>query len=89
MDAAEAALAAADSLIGYEQQQGDIGKEALARWQKIVTLKNYSLTEQQAVEAKIQMEWFRKQYRWSGFVNTNSGTAIIVPGNSGPMPSVH
>ena len=33
MDAAEVALAAADSLIGYEQQQGDVGKEALARWQ--------------------------------------------------------
>ena len=46
-DAAEAALAAADSLIDYEQQQGDVGKEALAR------------------------------------------STIIVPGNSGPMPSVH
>ena len=69
-DAAEAALAAADSLIGYEQQQGDIGKEALARWQKIVTLKNYSLTEQQAVEAKIQMEWFRKHKQWDCYYRT-------------------
>ena len=69
-DAAEAALAAADSLIGYEQQQGDIGKEALARWQKIVTLKNCSLTEQQAVEAKIQMEWFRKHKQWDCYYRT-------------------
>lgn len=69
-EAAEAALTAADQQIAHEQQQGDVEKEGLARWQKIVTLKNFSLTEQQAVEAKTQMEWFRKNSQWDYFYRT-------------------
>lgn len=63
-DAAEAALVAADQQIAYEQQQGNVEKEGQARWQKIVTLKNFSLTEMQAAEAEVQMGWFRKHGQW-------------------------
>lgn len=43
---------------------GDIENEAKVRWQKIVTLKNYAMTKQQAEEAGVQMEWFRKHHQW-------------------------
>ncbi len=69
-DAAEAALVAADQQIAYEQQQGNVEKEGQARWQKIVTLKNFSLTEMQAAEAKVQMEWFRKHGQWDYYYRT-------------------
>ena len=68
--AAEAALVAADQQIAYEQQQGNVEKEGQARWQKIVTLKNFSLTEMQAAEAKVQMEWFRKHGQWDYYYRT-------------------
>lgn len=55
---------AADQQIAYEQQQGNVEKEGQARWQKIVTLKNFSLTEMQAAEAEVQMGWFRKHGQW-------------------------
>jgi len=69
-DAAEAALVAADQQIAYEQQQGNVEKEGQARWQKIVTLKNFSLTEMQAAEAKVQMGWFRKHGQWDYYYRT-------------------
>lgn len=69
-DAAEAALVAADQQIAYEQQQGNVEKEGQARWQKIVTLKNFSLTEMQAAEAEVQMEWFRKHGQWDYYYRT-------------------
>ena len=61
---------AADQQIAYEQQQGNVEKEGQARWQKIVTLKNFSLTEMQAAEAKVQMEWFRKHGQWDYYYRT-------------------
>lgn len=61
---------AADQQIAYEQQQGNVEKEGQARWQKIVTLKNFSLTELQAAEAKVQMEWFRKHGQWDYYYRT-------------------
>lgn len=69
-DAAEAALVAADQQIAYEQQQGNVEKEGQARWQKIVTLKNFSLTEMQAAEAEVQMGWFRKHGQWDYYYRT-------------------
>ena len=69
-EAAKAALARADRQIADEQQKGDIEKEGLARWQKIVTLKNFSLTEAQADEAEIQMEWFRRHHQWDYYYRT-------------------
>ena len=69
-DAAEAALVAADQQIAYEQQQGNVEKEGQARWQKIVTLKNFSLTEMQAAEANVQMGWFRKHGQWDYYYRT-------------------
>ena len=69
-DAAEAALVAADQQIAYEQQQGNVEKEGQARWQKIVTLKNFSLTEMQAAEAEVQMGWFRKYGQWDYYYRT-------------------
>lgn len=61
---------AADQQIAYEQQQGNVEKEGQARWQKIVTLKNFSLTEMQAAEAKVQMGWFRKHGQWDYYYRT-------------------
>ena len=70
MDAAKAALAHADSLIAQGRQSGDAEKEGLARWQKVVTLKNYSLTKEQLAETDIQMEWFSKHGQWDRYYRT-------------------
>ena len=40
-DAAEAALKQIDRRIAEAQQKGDLEQEGEARWQKIVTLKNF------------------------------------------------
>ena len=69
-DAAEAALAKIDAQIAHEQQMGDVMKESEARWQKIVVLKNYSLTNELVAEADIQMEWFRKNGQWDNYYRT-------------------
>ena len=69
-DVAKAALAKADEQIAHEQQAGDIEKEGLARWQKMITLKNYSLTKEQVNEAQVQMEWFRKHNQWDHYYRT-------------------
>ena len=63
-DAVEAALAEIDRQISHARQKGDTRNECLARWQKIVTLKNFSLTAEQAKEAEVQMDWFRKNDQW-------------------------
>ena len=70
MDAAKAALAHVDSLIAQGRQSGDAEKEGLARWQKVVTLKNFSLTKEQAAETDIQMEWFSKHGQWDHYYRT-------------------
>ena len=70
MDAAKAALSHADSLIAQGRQSGDAEKEGLARWQKVVTLKNYSLTKEQLAETDIQMEWFSKHGQWDRYYRT-------------------
>ena len=69
-DAAKAALAKIDEQIAYEQRTGNIEKEGQARWQKIVTLKNFSQTNQQAKEAEVQMEWFYKNGQWDNYYRT-------------------
>lgn len=69
-DAAKAALAHVDSLIAQGRQSGDVEKEGLARWQKVVTLKNYSLTKEQLAETDIQMEWFGKHGQWERYYRT-------------------
>lgn len=69
-DAARAALARIDAQIAEEQQHGDVMKEGNARWQKMVTLKNYSLTKQQAEEADVQMAWFSKHHLWDYYYRT-------------------
>ena len=69
-DAAKAALAHVDSLIAQGQQSGDAEKEGLARWQKVVTLKNFSLTKEQLAETDIQMEWFSKHGQWDHYYRT-------------------
>ena len=69
-DAAKAALAHVDSLIAQGRQSGDAEKEGLARWQKVVTLKNFSLTKEQAAETDIQMEWFSKHGQWDHYYRT-------------------
>lgn len=48
---AEEALAQIDNQIAQYHQKGDTEKESEARWQKIQTLKNFSMTEKQAEEA--------------------------------------
>ena len=64
---AEEALAQIDNQIAQYHQEGDTEKESEARWQKIQTLKNFSMTEQQAEEALIQMEWFRNNQQWDNY----------------------
>ena len=69
-DAAEAALGRVDSLIALGQQAGDAEKEGEARWQRMVTLKNFSMTKEQAAEADIQMEWFSRNGQWDHYYRT-------------------
>ena len=69
-DAAKAALAQVNAQIIYEQRGGNIEKEGEARWLKMVTLKNYSLTEEQAEEAVVQMEWFYEHHQWDNYYRT-------------------
>ena len=64
---AEEALAQIDNQIAQYHQKGDTEKESEARWQKIQTLKNFSMTEKQAEEALIQMEWFRNNQQWDNY----------------------
>lgn len=64
---AEEALAQIDNQIAQYHQKGDTEKESEARWQKIQTLKNFSMTEKQAEEALIQMEWFRNNHQWDNY----------------------
>lgn len=66
-DAAKAALAQIDAQIAEARKIGDIGKESQARWQRIVTLKNYSMTEEQDRETEIQMEWFSENGQWNNY----------------------
>ena len=69
-DAAKAALAKIDELIAYEQRTGNLEKESEARWQKIVTLKNYSQTKEQFKEAEVQMKWFYENGQWDNYYRT-------------------
>ena len=69
-DAAKAALAKADELIAYEQRTGDLEKEGQARWQKVLTLKNYSQIKELAEESEVQMEWFYKHNQWDNYYRT-------------------
>ena len=69
-DAAKAALAKIDEQIAHEQKRGNIEKEGLARWKKMLALKNYLLTQEQVDEATIQMEWFRKHSQWDNYYRT-------------------
>ena len=64
---AEEALAQIDNQIAQYHQKGDTEKESEARWQKIQTLKNFSMTEKQAEEALFQMEWFRNNQQWDNY----------------------
>lgn len=69
-DAAKAALARIDVQISQERLRGDVEREGQARWQKMLTLKNYSLTKQQAEEAEYQMEWFLRNNQWDNYYRT-------------------
>ena len=69
-DAAKAALAQIDAQILQEQKNGNIEKESEARWQKIVTLKDFSQTKQLAEEADVQMDWFQSHHEWDNFYRT-------------------
>lgn len=69
-DAAKAALARIDVQISQQQLRGDVEREGNARWQKMLILKNYSLTKQQAEEAAYQMEWFRQNNQWDHYYRT-------------------
>ena len=66
-EAPEKSLSQIDSMIVHWQQKGNIGKEGEARWQKIVALKNSSLTGELFAESEPQMEWFKKHRQWDNF----------------------
>lgn len=67
---AKAALAEIDGQIAHWQRLGDIEKEGLARWKKIVTLKNASMTKELANEADVQMTWFNRHSQWDNYYRT-------------------
>ena len=69
-ETAEAALTEINAQIAQAQKTGDVEKEGLARWKKIVTLKNSSLTKELADETGSQMEWFRRQNQWDNYYRT-------------------
>ena len=69
-DAAKTALEAIDKQIALEQMNGNVREESEARWRKMVTLKNYSMTENQIQEAEVQMQWFRKHSQWDNYYRT-------------------
>lgn len=63
-------LAEVEQQIAREQKAGNVEKEGKARWRKMDLLKNLSLTEKQAEEAVVQMEWFRKHKQWDNYYRT-------------------
>ena len=69
-DVIESSMMEMDAQIAYEHAKGDIIKEGQARWQKILTIKNLSLTKELADEATIQMEWFAKYNQWDNYYRT-------------------
>jgi hypothetical protein len=69
-DTIKRALAKIDEQIAFEQQMGDSENEGYARWQKMVALKNFSMTKQEIDEATIQMEWFSQHSQWNNFYRT-------------------
>lgn len=69
-DTARVTLAEIDAQIAREQKRGDAEKEGLARWQKIVILKNSSLSKELADEAEVQMDWFFKHGQWDNYYRT-------------------
>ena len=69
-DGVDSALALINEEIEYQAQLGDYENEGKARWQKIVTLKNYSQTQQQVDEADVQMAWFHKHQQWDNYYRT-------------------
>ena len=66
-DAAKAALAEIDGQIAHWQRTGNLEKEGLARWKKIVTLKNSTMTKELAEEAEVQMTWFHRHGQWDNY----------------------
>lgn len=69
-DTARNTLASIDAQIAQEQQAGNVEKESEARWKKIVTLKNFSLSKELRAEADAQMEWFSKHDEWDNYYHT-------------------
>ena len=68
--AVNAALARINEQIAHEHQSGNLEKEGYARWQKIVTLKNFSMADELTAEAEVQMEWFLEQGQWDNYYRT-------------------
>jgi len=69
-DAAKAALAEIDAQIAHWQRTNNTEQESLARWKKIVTLKNSSMTKELADEADVQMTWFNRHSQWDNYYRT-------------------
>ena len=69
-DAAKTALARIDVQISQQELRGDAEREGNARWQKMLILKNYSLTKQQAEEAENQMKWFFENGQFDYYYRT-------------------
>ena len=68
--AANAALEKVNGQIAQWQKEGDVKKEGDARWQKILTLKNFSYVNYMITEAEIQMKWFREHGQWDHYYRT-------------------
>lgn len=69
-ESAEAALAKVDMQIAEMHQRGELDRESQFRWQKMLTLKNFSLTKKQAEEAEVQMKWFYENGQWDNYYRT-------------------
>ena len=69
-DATKATLAEIDGQIAHWQRINNLEQEGLARWKKIVTLKNASMTKELANEADVQMTWFNRHSQWDNYYRT-------------------
>ena len=67
---ADQLLALLEEWMAFERQEGNVDKEAIARWGKIAVLSNYGLDEAMIIEAPVQMKWFEEHEMWERYYST-------------------
>lgn len=69
-DKVDSALAAIDTQIAIEHQEGNITKEGDARWKKVELLHKASQADRLLAETEVQMEWFGRHGQWDYYYRT-------------------